>query len=130
MVQLLANKMNCNGKTGDVVGDPTSTSSLQNEFRQLLLRAWRERWTEITFGKRIKCVLPSGMSGDVFFLADCILREATSGPMPNSLFFSYLNQCLIAKIVSIGEVILAITRLKDLKPQCIESLLEFINIFK
>lgn len=100
------------------------------KIKELLLRAWRERWSDIDWGRNIKRLLPRGVSGDVYDLADCILRQAITGPLPNSLLMSYLNHCLNARIVSFGAVILAITKIQDPKPQCVNLLLEFILKYK
>ena len=100
------------------------------KINELLLKSWRERWSEIEWGRSIKRLLPRGVSGDVYDLADCILRQAITGPMPNSLLMIYLNHCLNSRIVSFGAVILAITRVSNPRPQCVNCLLEFILKYK
>lgn len=104
--------------------------SMSHKIKELLLRAWRERWSEIDFGRNIKRLLPRGVSGDVYDLADYILRQAIKGPVPNTLLISYLNHCLSSQIVSFGAVILAITKIPEPKPNCVYSLLEFVNKYK
>lgn len=86
---------------------PTTTSS---RIRALLLQAWRERWSEVEFGRNIKRLLPRGVSGDVFHLAEAILKQATSGPVPNALMMTYLEHCLGAQVVSFGTVIQTVTQ--------------------
>ncbi|KAH7938066.1 hypothetical protein HPB49_019636 [Dermacentor silvarum] len=103
--------------------DTSKTSSIKS----LLLQAWRERWTDVRWGINIKNVLPRGVSGDVYDLADCILQEALVGPGPNNLFLSYLTHCLSAQVVSYGAVLSSIGRFQSFfKPPCILSLLQLL----
>lgn len=106
------------------------TTSMSPQIRELLLRAWRERWSEIDFGRRLRRILPRGVSGDVYDLADCVLRQAISGPVTNRLMMSYLNHCLHTQMVSFGATVLAITKITDLKPQCVSWLLGFLLKYK
>ena len=106
----------------------TSKTSL---IKSLLLKGWRERWTEVLWGINIKRVLPRGVSGDVYDLADCILEQALIGPAPNHLFMSYLNHCINCQIVTYGSVLASVAKYQDWsKPQCIHFLLEFILKYK
>ena len=106
----------------------TSKTSL---IKSLLLKGWRERWSEVLWGINIKRVLPRGVSGDVYDLADCILEQALIGPTPNHLFMSYLNHCISCQIVSYGSVLSSVAKYQDWsKPQCIQFLLEFILKYK
>lgn len=108
----------------------SSLNSMSSEIKQLLLRAWRKRWTDVEFSRHVKKLLPRGVSGDVYDLADCILKQAISGPVPNVLFLSYLNICMCTQKVSFGAVMLAISKIQDQKPQCIISLLDFIHKYR
>ncbi|XP_055937479.1 mediator of RNA polymerase II transcription subunit 24-like [Argiope bruennichi] len=106
------------------------TSKTRN-IKSLLLQAWRERWTDVTWGYRIKSVLPRGVSGDVYDLADCILQQALVGPGPNSLFMSYLMHSLSSRVVSYGAVLSSIGRYQSFyKPYCILSLLDLLKTFQ
>lgn len=111
-----------------VIMDPPISMSYR--IKQLLLRAWRERWTEIEFGRSLKRLLPRCVSGDVYDLAECILKQAITGPIPNPLLMNYLNHCLTAGVVTYGSVLLAITKIPDPKPNCVSCLLEFVHKFR
>ncbi|XP_054723473.1 mediator of RNA polymerase II transcription subunit 24-like [Uloborus diversus] len=106
-------------------------TSKTRSIKSLLLQAWRERWSDVTWGIRIKSVLPRGVSGDVYDLADCILQQALVGPGPNNLFMSYLMHSLSSRVVSYGAVLSSIGRYQSFyKPYCILSLLELLKTFQ
>ncbi|GIX82896.1 mediator of RNA polymerase II transcription subunit 24 [Caerostris extrusa] len=106
------------------------TSKTRN-IKSLLLQAWGERWTDVIWGNKIKHVLPRGVSGDVYDLADCILQQALVGPGPNSLFMSYLMHSLSSRVVSYGAVLSSIGRYQSFyKPYCILSLLDLLKTFQ
>lgn len=69
----------------------------------------------------------SGVSGDVYDLADCILQQALVGPGPNELFMSYLTHCLSSQVISYGATFSSVARFDALhKAQCLQSLLDLV----
>lgn len=106
-------------------------TSKTRSIKSLLLQAWRERWTDVSWGIHIKSMLPRGVSGDVYDLADCILQQALVGPGPSNLFLSYLMHSLSSRIVSYGAVLSSIGRYQSFyKPYCILSLLDLLKTFQ
>ena len=76
----------------------TSVVSKTSALRSLLMKAWRERWSDIQWGIHLKSVLPRGCSGDAYNLSSLILQQALVAPVPNELILSYLRHSLAAQV--------------------------------
>uniref|UniRef100_A0A6A7G5M8 Mediator of RNA polymerase II transcription subunit 24 n=3 Tax=Hirondellea gigas TaxID=1518452 RepID=A0A6A7G5M8_9CRUS len=103
-------------------------SSKASKIRLLLVRAWRERWSDMQWGIHIKTVLPRYISGDIYHMSDCILQQALMGPLPNQLILSYLRHSLAAHLVSYGAFIDSISKYESLnKVHCVRALLKLLS---
>lgn len=88
---------------------------------------------------RVRKVLPRGVNGDVYDLADCLLKQALIGPVPNQLFISYLKHAVQSELVSHGAVLRSIANqpinlrsssLLLYRTSSIVCILEFLQLFR
>lgn len=120
-------------------GSASSINSRATAIKTILLAAWRSKLSDEEWENRIRKVLPKGVNGDVYDLADCLLKQALVGPVPNQLFISYLKHAVKCELVSHAAVLTSMAnqsiniRQANLQPHRASSvvcLLEFIKSFR
>ncbi|XP_071966151.1 mediator of RNA polymerase II transcription subunit 24-like isoform X2 [Antedon mediterranea] len=100
-------------------------------LQQQIMKAWRERWSEVQWSIEIKKIIPQGVSGDLFNLADILLNQIFVGPTPNSLILSYLEHAISCQIVSCTAVFNSMVTYEDIciqRPYCMKGLLDILFI--
>lgn len=90
-------------------GSASSINSRATAIKTILLAAWRGKLSNEEWENRIRKVLPRGVNGDVYDLADCLLKQALIGPVPNQLFISYLKHAVQSELVSHSAVLKSIS---------------------
>ena len=90
-------------------GPTSSINSRATAIKTILLAAWRGKLSNEQWESRIRKVLPRGVNGDVYDLADCLLKQALIGPVPNQLFLNYIRHAVSCELVSHGAVLTSIS---------------------
>ncbi len=121
--------------------------------KNLILRAWRERWSDVQWAVRLKPVLrqakarPQGggegvqkagkqrlvkrrAEGDAIDLSRLLLDCALVGPSPNALIMGYLKHSLAAGVVSYPSVLRVVASFDRWeRPHCSATLLDLVESF-
>ena len=104
--------------------------------RAMVVRAWRERWSDVQWGVRLKTVLHNGAStkasssssfpGDAANLSSVLLESALVGPAPNALVLGYLRHSLASRVVSRAALLRAVAAVDDRwdRPHCSSALVD------
>lgn len=102
----------------------------QQAISKILMKAWRERWTEFQFGIQIKQAFENPsirLPVDAYNLTDAILEQTLIGAGVNKLLLSYLKHSLYSQLISYPAVIMRITKYSNFDRYfCIKALLDFL----
>ncbi|XP_052248772.1 mediator of RNA polymerase II transcription subunit 24-like isoform X5 [Dreissena polymorpha] len=106
-----------------------NNSSVANKLKVLMVRAWRERWSEIQWGIYFRRLLISAGPGtDTKELAEVLLNEALVGAHPNNLVLSYLQHATLAKLLPVSASFQFISGYEGYnKPHCVLALVDFVK---
>ncbi|XP_035705952.1 mediator of RNA polymerase II transcription subunit 24 isoform X2 [Folsomia candida] len=97
------------------------------QAKNIIMRAWRERWTVMQWGINVRTLVDSKSDGS--FIANCILQQG--GPGPNSLVLSYLMHSIYSQLISSCAVLKSVCKYDGFhKPYCVASLLDLLNNIK
>lgn len=103
------------------------TKNRKLALNKILLRAWRERWTDYQWGLNLKSILPRGMSADLINLTELVFEQAFGGSGVNKILLSYLKHSLHSHLISHGAVIRRISKYTSYEKYfCIKVLLDFL----
>ena len=69
-------------------------------IKSMVMRAWRERWSEEQWSARIKNELPKGSHAveRTCYLTDVLMDQALVGSTPNALLLSYLKHAINTQV--------------------------------
>lgn len=117
------------------IDNMTSTSQDRGQgqaeaIKALLIKSWRERWSDVQFGIQIKSLINRGKKrdtfgnwnhfrsslgtcGDTFHLSDLILEQALIGPSPNALIIGFLKHSLAAHVSVLGQKFQSVLELQS-----------------
>jgi mediator of RNA polymerase II transcription subunit 24 len=101
----------------------------QQAISKILMKAWKERWSEYQFGIHIKQAFPSSirLPADASTLTDVILEQTLIGAGVNKLLLSYLKHSLYSQLISYPAVIKRITLYSNYDRYfCVKALLDFL----
>ncbi|XP_022343431.2 mediator of RNA polymerase II transcription subunit 24-like isoform X1 [Crassostrea virginica] len=100
------------------------SSSFASKVKALLMRAWRERWSEQQWGIHLKTVVNSSNS-ESKDLPEILLQQALVGPNPNALIIGYLKHTVLSQMIAPCSALGLIQKYDDIsKPYCTIGLIE------
>lgn len=102
-------------------------TSVQNSFKNVVITAWKQRWSEQKWTMTMRKLLPPGQNGD-FQMADVLFTQAFVGSSPNYLLLNYFNYGVKAGNFSYAAILSAISKHEDLgNVTSMKYILEFLT---
>lgn len=84
-------------------------------FKNVVMMAWKERWSEQKWTMNMKSLIQPGNTGDVIQMADVLFTQAFTGSTPNNVLLSYFNYGLKSGVFSYAAIFTAISKHEDLQ---------------
>ncbi|KAL9983787.1 hypothetical protein ACROYT_G006017 [Oculina patagonica] len=96
---------------------------------EILLQAWRERWTPLQWLVEVKKLAGKDRE-ELEDLAECLVQQATFGSTPSTLILSYLNHGITTKVISYSSALTAVHQFQNVtKHKCLSALLDLLLSF-
>ncbi|XP_077966720.1 mediator of RNA polymerase II transcription subunit 24-like [Styela clava] len=89
--------------------------SVHTVFKNVVLNAWKERWSEQKWTSTMRKLLQPGNVVDMFHMADVLFSQAFIGSTPNTVLLSYFNYGLKSGTLSYAAILTAISKHEDLQ---------------
>ncbi|KAI0211616.1 Mediator of RNA polymerase II transcription subunit 24 [Lamellibrachia satsuma] len=99
-------------------------------IKSQLLRAWRERWSDLQWSVNVKKVIPPGYTADSCQLPDLLLQQALVGSSPNARVLSYFKHAVSSQMVTYTAAMSSVMQCEDTdKRHCMCALMEVLDDF-
>lgn len=99
-------------------------------IKSQLLRAWRERWSDLQWSVNVKKVIPPGYTADSCQLPDLLLQQALVGSSPNARVLSYFKHAVNSQMVTYTAAMSSVMQCEDTdKRHCMCALMEVLDGF-
>ncbi|KAK3092255.1 hypothetical protein FSP39_000388 [Pinctada imbricata] len=104
-------------------------TTFAGKVKNLLMKAWRERWNENHWGVQLKKVLMCS-DAEAKELPDILMNQAFVGPNPNTLILGYVKHIVQSQMVPPSSVFNLIDKYTDMaRPYCILGLIDLVETF-
>ncbi|XP_064613745.1 mediator of RNA polymerase II transcription subunit 24-like isoform X2 [Liolophura sinensis] len=108
-----------------------SQKELVGVVKSALVKAWRERWSDMHWGVQLRQILTTfPQAGETTDLADVLLQQALVGPNPNKIVLSFLRHAVCTHVIRYSAVFDSIVKYEDInKHYCVVGLIGLAEEF-